>query len=192
MANHAEHNVALDNPELGVQESTGYNPEEPKTVMIAVFAVLSIIALIGSVLFLQYYVDSTKEAQTYQKVLAPESTDIKTLRDKENAQLGSYGYVDQAKGITRLPIDRAMQLIADEAAAGKTSYAATSYPVKVPQANATDGGTAKSPTASPNAPTAGAPAAAAGAAPAPVGPGAGAPPVQGQPGSVPPKLGVKQ
>lgn len=186
MAEHADqHVVASGHNDLAVQDSTGYNPDEPKTVMIAVFAVLSIIALIGSVLFLQYYVDLTKETQTYQKVLAPESVDIKTLREKENAQLGSYGYVDQAKGVARLPIDRAMQLLAEEGAAGKVSYAATSYPVKVAQPNATDGGTGKSPTAAPNAPTAGTAAGAGpagGAAPAAAG-GAGAAPT---PAVVPP------
>ena len=171
------------NPELGIQESTGFNTDEPKTGAIAFFAVLSIIILIGSVLLVQYYVDRTKETQTYQKVLTSNNEDLKVLRDKENQQMGSYGYVDQAKGVTRIPIEKAMQALADEAAAGKQSYAASSYPVKVAQPNAADGGSAtKSPTAAPGAAPAapGAAPAAGTAAPAPaaapVGPGAGAPP----------------
>jgi hypothetical protein len=38
--------------------------------------------------------------------------DMQELRRTENAWLQSYGWVDQAAGIARIPIDRAMELIA--------------------------------------------------------------------------------
>jgi hypothetical protein len=38
--------------------------------------------------------------------------DIKTLRQQEEAHLGSFGWVDRGKGIARIPIDRAIELVA--------------------------------------------------------------------------------
>jgi hypothetical protein len=38
--------------------------------------------------------------------------DLKRLRDSEDATLGSYGWVDRKAGTVRIPIDRAMDLVA--------------------------------------------------------------------------------
>jgi hypothetical protein len=37
--------------------------------------------------------------------------DVYTLRDNENRQLTSYGWVDKDGGVTRIPIDRAMEVM---------------------------------------------------------------------------------
>ena len=42
--------------------------------------------------------------------------DLQALRARENAQLGSYGWVDQATGRVHIPIERAMEIMAKEAA----------------------------------------------------------------------------
>ena len=42
--------------------------------------------------------------------------DLEALRARENAQLGGYGWVDQATGRVHIPIERAMELVAKEAA----------------------------------------------------------------------------
>jgi len=41
-----------------------------------------------------------------------ERIDINSFRLNEDKLLNSYGYVDQQRGVVRIPIDRAMQLIA--------------------------------------------------------------------------------
>ena len=41
--------------------------------------------------------------------------DLKALRDRENAQLNGYGWIDQGKGRVHIPIERAMELMAKEA-----------------------------------------------------------------------------
>lgn len=114
----------------GASSETGFDATEPKVGRIVVFAVLSVVFLVVCVLGLQFYVDQLKERKTYERVLAPVSTDLQMVRDKENAQLYSYGYIDREKGQVRLPIARAMELIAQEAASGKLSYPAKSYPVQ--------------------------------------------------------------
>jgi hypothetical protein len=42
--------------------------------------------------------------------------DLDALRARENAQLDGYGWVDQAAGRVHIPIERAMELLAKEAA----------------------------------------------------------------------------
>ncbi len=39
---------------------------------------------------------------------------LSEMRAKETAALTTYGWVDQSKGIVRIPIDRAIQLTIDE------------------------------------------------------------------------------
>jgi hypothetical protein len=41
--------------------------------------------------------------------------DMRVMRGEENAVLGSYGWVDRQAGIVRIPITRAMELLANEA-----------------------------------------------------------------------------
>jgi len=41
------------------------------------------------------------------------SQDMQAMRAAEDARLNSYGWVDQQAGIVRIPIDRAMQLLAE-------------------------------------------------------------------------------
>jgi hypothetical protein len=41
-----------------------------------------------------------------------ETKDLARLRDRENAILNNYGWVDQKAGIVRIPIERAMDIVA--------------------------------------------------------------------------------
>jgi hypothetical protein len=45
--------------------------------------------------------------------------DLAALRAREEATLGSYGWVDRQAGIVRIPITRAMELLAERAARDK-------------------------------------------------------------------------
>jgi hypothetical protein len=37
--------------------------------------------------------------------------ELKAVRDAEDQRLATYGWVDQAKGVVRIPIDRAIDLL---------------------------------------------------------------------------------
>jgi hypothetical protein len=41
--------------------------------------------------------------------------DLRTLREREEAALDSYGWVDRERGVVRLPIERAMELTLERA-----------------------------------------------------------------------------
>lgn len=51
-------------------------------------------------------------------LLVNQSRDMEQLRALEEATLHSYGWVDQERGIVRIPIERAMELVAERE--GKT------------------------------------------------------------------------
>ena len=46
------------------------------------------------------------------RLQASPSRDMQGMRRTEDARLQSYGWIDQAAGIARIPIDRAMELLA--------------------------------------------------------------------------------
>jgi len=127
----------------------GFDTTEPKGGFIAIFAVLTVITLLATIFGIQYYFDQAFEEQTQTEVLAPESEQLKNLRAMEDTQLYSYQYVDRNQGTVRLTIDRAMDLLAKEAAENRLTYASKTYPVKTPEQLA--GGGAAAP-AQPGAP----------------------------------------
>jgi hypothetical protein len=57
---------------------------------------------------------SEKEKVVYETLLKPESNELLDLRAKELDILNSYKTLNADKGIYQIPIERAMQLLADE------------------------------------------------------------------------------
>lgn len=110
--------------------NTGYDAEEPKSRFVGVFMMGSVLALIAMLLGLEAYYDRVKEQQVFVKQLAPVAEDLRNLRAREESELHSYRYIDRGRGTVRLPIERAMELFVQEAAAGKFGYPTQPAPVK--------------------------------------------------------------
>ena len=85
------------------------------------------VTLVVTIFGIQYYFEQAYEEQIYTEVLAPESDQLKNLHAKEDTQLYSYQYMDRTKGSVRLTIDRAMDLLAKEAAENKLPYPTKPY-----------------------------------------------------------------
>jgi len=118
----------------GGAETGGYDRHDPNVGFLALFGFALIVVLVLVVLGIQYYHDRVKEQQIFVKVLQPESQALKDLRAREDQELHTYQYINREKGQVRLPIDRAMKLLAAEHAAGKTFYPVKPYPVKPEEA----------------------------------------------------------
>lgn len=56
-----------------------------------------------------------KEQMMYDYVLKPESAPLRDLRAREMEALTTYKLLDPVKGVYRIPLSRAMELMADEA-----------------------------------------------------------------------------
>ena len=91
-----------------------YDASEPRTRLIALFGLLTVVALAAIILGLEAYVDRAREQQIFVKQLEPVSEELKALRAREDADLNSYRYLDREKGQVRIPIRRAMELLVAE------------------------------------------------------------------------------
>lgn len=108
----------------------GFDADEPSTRGILVFLVAMVAIFVAVVVGVTYYYKSTLERAEYEKVLAPPSQQLGELRAREDWNLSHYGYVDKAKGQVRIPVDRAMELLVQEAADSKLRYPQVDQAVK--------------------------------------------------------------
>jgi hypothetical protein len=166
-----EPSTASPAAEQNIKAGTDFDRSDPQALLIAGSGIASIIALIAIILGVQAYFDHITAVATYDKVLVPISDDLKNLRSQEAEELNSYKYIDRNKGTMQIPISRAMELLAKEAAENKLTYFRKPTAVKVPEAPGANGANTGAP-AGAAPPASGAPA--AGAAPTTGGtPGAG-------------------
>lgn len=100
----------------------GFDPGEPQAKMIAIFAGATVVLLAVVILAIQAYFDRVYQQQVYEKVLEPPSEQLRDLHAREDSELYSYKYIDRTKGLVRLPIERAMELLAKEAAEDRLPY----------------------------------------------------------------------
>jgi hypothetical protein len=102
----------------------GFDHTEPKAGAIAAFAIGSVALLIITIVALQVYFNKIWEEAVYEKVLVPPSETLQALHQREDWFLTHYSYADKKNGVVRIPLDRAMDLFAQEAASGKLFYPA--------------------------------------------------------------------
>ncbi len=108
----------------------GFDTAEVNARSVTIFLVVTVVMLVVVIGGVQFYFDSLHDREFYEKVQAPVADDLRDLRAREDGQLGSYGYVNKDAGIVRLPVSRAMELLAKEAAEGKLPYPTQDQKVK--------------------------------------------------------------
>ena len=100
-----------DSPE----QKPGYDSTDVNIRKILTVTLGSLFLLIAIVLVLSQYFTSYKEHRMYEAVLRPESAMLRALHAREDNILNSYAIVDKAAGQYRIPIQHAMELVAEEA-----------------------------------------------------------------------------
>jgi hypothetical protein len=93
----------------------GYEKRDANLKGVAIVSLAGALFLILSVVFVDDIFVLTKEQIIFDTVLRPESVPLRDLRAREDEVLHSYKQLDSAAGVYQIPIDRAMQLQADEA-----------------------------------------------------------------------------
>ena len=111
-------------------EDAGFDADEPNTRGIFIFIVASVAMFAAVVVGVSYYYNSVYERIEYENVLKPVSQELADLHAREDWNLTHYGYIDKAKAQVRIPIDRAMELLVQEAGVGKLRYPQNDQPVK--------------------------------------------------------------
>jgi len=98
-------------------QNTQYQPQyersdtSKRNLFLTAGTILVIIAII--IVALNEIFIATTENKVYETVLTPESTELRNLRANETKVLNSYKLLDESQEILQIPIDRAMQLMAE-------------------------------------------------------------------------------
>ena len=100
----------------------GFDHSEPAARKITFFVIISVIALVVTILALQSYFDKIWNEAVYEKVLSVPGEELGDLRSLARWRLSHYEYADPSKTRVRIPFDRAKELFLADEAAGKTFY----------------------------------------------------------------------
>ena len=118
-------------------EVSDINPKRVAIVGLALATVIAVSLLVTYGLFHYFYRGETRTRPlpsplSYSREPTPEprlsvepGKDLKTLRSEEDAMLKSYGWIDRDKGVVHIPIDRAIEILAER---GLSVRAAKSAP----------------------------------------------------------------
>ena len=88
--------------------------EDPRALSVLFVGLFGAVAVFLVVVLLQIVFYRMQEMETAKKVLSMAPEELATLRAKQQAQLNGYGWVDEGAGVARIPVERAMELVAGE------------------------------------------------------------------------------
>jgi hypothetical protein len=108
-------NNKIDSSITKQSREAGYETHDADLKPIIIIGLVSLILLVASIILIDQYFIATRERLVNEVVLSPQSIALRELRAREDEVLNSYKIVDSQNGIYRIPIERAMELIADEA-----------------------------------------------------------------------------
>ena len=97
------------------KNNAGYEKRDVNIFMVIGLSVLLVTLLIIILVLLTDYFMESKEQMIYDVQLQPDSVDLKSLLASEQEELTSFKILDAERGIYRIPIDRAMELLVKEA-----------------------------------------------------------------------------
>ena len=97
------------------ENNTGYEKRDVSLGRVFLYGILGVIFLVIIIIFVVDQFISVKEEIIYEQVLRPESAALRELRAREIEELDSYKLLNDKDSIYRIPIERAKQLMADEA-----------------------------------------------------------------------------
>ena len=98
-----------------VHHDAGYEAQEVDIKRIVLIGLAFIALLIISLLIIDQYFTITTEQRVEEVVLRPVSVALRELRSREDDVLNSYKVLDAQRRTYQIPIDRAMELVAQEA-----------------------------------------------------------------------------
>ena len=94
---------------------SGYEKSDVNVSKIIAYTILVMVLLGGIIVGVNEYFTYYSRQLEFEIILNKQSAELKELRAKEEKILNGYELLDDSKGIYRIPIERAMKIIADEA-----------------------------------------------------------------------------
>jgi hypothetical protein len=88
--------------------------DDPKATTVLFVGIVSVVAVFLIVVMLQIVFYRMQEREVARKSLDLAPEELAQLRASQQAELHSYGWIDEAGGVARIPIERAMELTVEE------------------------------------------------------------------------------
>jgi hypothetical protein len=93
----------------------GYETRDASSRGIAIGMVIGVIVIVISIIGVREFYITTREQIRQENVLSRMDPRLRELQNRETRILTSYEWVDSTKGIVRIPVERAMELMVEEA-----------------------------------------------------------------------------
>ena len=93
----------------------GYEKSDANVNKIIAYTIMIMVLLGAIIVGVNEYFTYYSRQLEYDIILNKQSTELLELRAQEEKILNSYELLDYTKGIYRIPIERAMEILADEA-----------------------------------------------------------------------------
>jgi len=107
-----------------------FDRREARSGLIAIVSGSILLMLVGMIVGVYWLYTVMYEKVEYDQYSGVASKELLAIREREEEHLHKYSYVDKEKGVVRIPIDKAMELVAAEFAEGKVTYNTATYAVK--------------------------------------------------------------
>jgi hypothetical protein len=108
----------------------GYDRHEPRSGVIAIVSGATMLLLLLFIVGTYWLYQVSYEAIDQQQYSGVASKELLAIREREDAHLHKYAVIDKTKGTVRIPIDRAIEIVAAESAQGRVFYNTATYAVK--------------------------------------------------------------
>jgi hypothetical protein len=91
-------------------KASSVQQDDPSTIPIVVIGLVGALLVLLMVIVLETLYYAAQRQEEYRKMVAPPAEELSHLRADQQERLNSYRWVDQAKGVVAIPIERAMEL----------------------------------------------------------------------------------
>lgn len=91
--------------------------EDPSAYRIAVVGVVGAVLVFAAIVWLQALFYRAERAEVERKTYSEAPEELSRVRAEQLEALNSYRWIDRESGVVSIPIERAMELVAREAAA---------------------------------------------------------------------------
>jgi hypothetical protein len=105
----------MNKPENNRPSGMGYETHDLNVRVIVVVALIAIVILGSALYFIDQLFQISKEKRIEDVVLKPVSVPLRELHSQEDEVLSSYKIIDAQNGVYQIPIERAMEILANQA-----------------------------------------------------------------------------
>jgi hypothetical protein len=102
-------------------KTPGYEASDANIGRIVIIGIGCVVLLVVILVLVDQYFTITKEKDIQEMVLKPQSVSLRDVRAREDEILGSYKLIDAGKGVYQIPINRAMEILAQNTYRSQTA-----------------------------------------------------------------------